>query len=355
MKKNTIFVSVLVITIIIAGLFISCKPETEPTQPTQPTQPSKPSEPAKEAKLLRLAVPYPAGDEMCVHFDDFIAQFNETAAGEYEMKLFPAETLVKVPESFDAVRTGAVEMTSVACNIFAGIDPRLGAAGLPMLSNNVEANAALCIELEPLFSDLYAEHNQKLINTYHTDGLEVHSNKPLKTLDDWSGLIIAAIDPECAAMADVLGASSVVVPWTETYSALEKGVVDATFHSTEFALIGKLYDVTTFTLMFFSIPTMLVTSINMDVWNEMPANLQDKMLELGDWSQANRNEYFITAHTKKIQTLRDLGQEVYILPKEERDKWVELAMPYTEGRLAEMGDFGQQVKEIVDKVNSEFP
>jgi TRAP-type transport system periplasmic protein len=355
MKKLSVLISILVITLILATMFVSCKTTTEPTQPTQPTQPTKPSEPVKEPKLLRLAVPYPAGDMMCVHFDEMIAEFNAAAGGEYEMKLFPAETLVKVPESFDAVRTGAVEMTSVASNIFAGIDPRLGAAGLPMLVNNEPANAALCIELAPLYSDLYAEYNHKLINTYQTDGLEVHSNKPIKTLDDWKGIIIAAIDPECAALADVLGASSVFIPWTETYGALEKGVVDATFHSTEFAIIGKLYDVSEFTLMFFAIPTMLVTSINMDVWNEMPANLQDKLMELGAWSQANRNEYFLAAHDEKIKILEDFGQEVYVLPKEERDKWVELAMPYTEGRLAEMGDFGQQVKSVVDKVNSEYP
>ncbi|MEJ2739061.1 MAG: hypothetical protein P8105_04410, partial [Dehalococcoidia bacterium] len=153
MKKLSVLISILVITLILATMFISCKTTTGPTQPTQPT---KPSEPAKETKLLRLAVPYPAGDMMCVHFDEFIAQFNEAAAGEYAMKLYPSETLVKVPESFDAVRTGAVEMTSVASNIFAGIDPRLGAAGLPMLVNNEPANAALCIELAPLYNDLYS-------------------------------------------------------------------------------------------------------------------------------------------------------------------------------------------------------
>ena len=83
MKKLSVLISILVITLILATMFVSCK--------------------AKEAKLLRLAVPYPAGDMMCVHFDEFIAQFNEAAAGEYEMQLYPSETLVKVPESFDAV------------------------------------------------------------------------------------------------------------------------------------------------------------------------------------------------------------------------------------------------------------
>jgi TRAP-type C4-dicarboxylate transport system substrate-binding protein len=348
MKKTSIFVSVLVITLILASMVISCKSATEPTQPTESAKP-------KESKLLRLAVPYPAGDEMCNHFDQFIAQFNEAAAGEYEMKLYPAETLIKVPESIDAVRTGAVEMTSVACNIFGGLDPRFAAAGLPLTINNVKANAYLCETITPVLSELYAEFNHKLINTYQTDGLELHSNKPIKTMDDWSGMIIAAIDPECAKLSEILGASSVVVPWTEVYSALEKGVVDATYHSTEFALIGKLYDVTSFTLMWFAMPTMLVTSINMDVWNKMPENLQNKLLELGQWSMQNRNEYFIAAHDEKIKTLRDLGQEVYILPKEERDKWVDLAKPYTDERLAGMGEFGEQVRIYIDQANKRFP
>jgi TRAP-type C4-dicarboxylate transport system substrate-binding protein len=351
MKKLSIFISVLVVILLAAGMVLSCKTTTQPTQPTQPTQSAKPKEPI----LLRLAVPYPAGDMMCVHFDEMIAQFNEAAGGDYEMKLYPSETLVKVPESFDAVRTGAVEMTSIAANIFAGLDPRLGAIGLPLIVNNVRANAAIAERVMPLYNDVYAEYNQKIINCYQTDALEVHSNKPIKTLKDWSGVLIAAIDPECAKLAEIVGASSVFVPWTETYSALEKGVVDATFHSTEFALIGKLYDVSSFTLIWASIPTLLATSINMDVWNKMTANLQNKLLELGQWSLKNRNEYFIAAHDEKIKTLRDLGQEVYILPKEERDKWVELAKPYADERLAAMGEFGAQIKQLVDEVNKQFP
>jgi TRAP-type C4-dicarboxylate transport system substrate-binding protein len=337
MKRLSILLSVSLIILLVISLVISCTPKP------------------KEVVTLRFAVPYPAGDEMCMHLDEMIKQFNEAAGGEYQMKLYPSETLVKIPEMFDAVRTGAVEMASVAAGIFAGIDQRLGAGGLPFLLNNVQANAAICEPLTPLYSELYAEYNHKVINCYQTDGLEVHSKKPIKTLEDWNGLLIAAIDPECAKLAEILGAGSVVIPWTEVYSSLEKGVVDATFHSTEFALIGKLTDVSSFTLMVFAIPTVLVTSINMDVWNAMPKDVQDTLLDLGQWSMQNRNEYFISQHDVKIETLRDLGQEVYIVPKAERDKWVELARPYLEERLAAMGDFGQKVKQIADEVNRQYP
>jgi TRAP-type C4-dicarboxylate transport system substrate-binding protein len=53
----------------------------------------------------------PGGDDPTFVITSAMAErFNERTGGEYEIKIFPAETLVKVPESLDAIRTGAVEM-----------------------------------------------------------------------------------------------------------------------------------------------------------------------------------------------------------------------------------------------------
>jgi len=56
-----------------------------------------------------------------------------------------------------------------------------------------------------------------------------------------------------------------------------------------------------------------------------------------------------------IQLFKKMGIDVYILPKDERARWAQLVQPYINEQLNGLGDFGQQIKAIADKVNAQYP
>ena len=58
---------------------------------------------------------------------------------------------------------------------------------------------------------------------------------------------------------------------------------------------------------------------------------------------------------KDMQSFKEKGVDVYILPKEERDRWIEKMLPYKEEQLKKFGEFGQKVKQIADDVNAKHP
>ena len=93
-----------------------------------------------KTKLLRLVVPTPPNEyPLSTGLDEMAQKFNARAQGEYKIEVFAGGALVKMPEYFDALRIGAVEIGSVAWTIFAFLDPRLGVIETPFLFNNNEA------------------------------------------------------------------------------------------------------------------------------------------------------------------------------------------------------------------------
>ena len=342
--------AILVVTLaLLAALLLpGCAEQATTSAPATSTTP------APEKVTLRLVIPNPPGDKLTVAAEQMGKRLSERTGGQYEIIVYPGEQLAKIPEYVDAVRTGVVEMFNAGWGIYAGIDPRL--AEIPLLYNNVRANAAASRETTALYNQVFEQKlNQKALACFTTAALEVESKKPIETLADWKGLLIGAINPECAALAQSLGAAPTIVMWTDAYEALSKGVVDAVFNSTQWTIIGNLYDVSDYVVRFYAIPTFLGYNINLDVWNKMPKNVQDILVEEA-WRAADEmNAAHIKAETEDKDILIGKGMEVFDVPAAERDKWKEAVRPYVDKKLLDMGDFGTKIKEIADKANSANP
>jgi len=340
MKKLTLLLPIMIAVLLISSLAISCAGEKGATP--------------EEPMILRLTIPTPAGDKLTVNAEELAQRFSERTNGAYQIKVYPGEQLVKVPEIMDAIRTGAVEMASIGLGIFAGLDP--GLAEVPLLYNNVRANAAACKPSADLYNEiLKGKLNQVALAIYTTGAQELISKKPVKTLADWKGLLVGATNPETAALTTALGGSPVVIPWTECYSNLEKGVVDAVLTSTQWTMISGLNDVASYVIRFYATPTFNTYLINLDVYNDMPKDVQEILIEEA-WKVADAMAaVHIQAENEDKAILESLGMEVYDLPTAERDKWIEAVKPYVDEKLTGLGDFGDEIREIAEKANAANP
>lgn len=340
MKKLTLLLPLMIAVLLISSLAVACAGPKGATP--------------EDPMILRLTIPTPAGDKLTVNAEELAQRFSERTNGAYQIKVYPGEQLVKVPETMDAVRSGTIEMASIGLGIFAGLDP--GLAEVPLLYDNVRANAAACRPSVELYNEILEEKlNQVALASYTTGAQELISTKPVKTLADWKGMLIGATNPESAALAKALGASPVVIPWTECYSNLEKGVVDAVLTSTQWAMISGLNDVASHVTRFYSTPTFNTYLINLDYFNDMPKDVQDILIEEAWKAADDMSAAHIQSGIDDKEILEGLGMEVYDLPKAERDKWVAAVKSYVDEKLANLGDFGKELKDIADKANAANP
>ena len=315
------------------------------------------SAPAGGKKVtLREALIHPATDYMAKYTVTAAARFNNTFPGKYELTVHPGAALMGMAESLDGVRTGVVEIGQYPPGVFSNLDVRFSSAELPFLYNNIEANIAACKELLPVYSELLEKnYNQKALALWTATSLDLISKKPIRTMADWKGVVAQAINPPCAAVITALGGSPVSIDFPDAYSSLSKGVVTAGMYATTQMVEYNMWEVAKFVVPVYMVPTFIVSAINLDVWKSLPKDVQDSLLKEHQKLADDLNGLYEVLVTTNPKTLADKGVEVYILPKDERDRWHAAIQPYVDEQLKKMGDFGKKITEIANKINAKYP
>ncbi len=312
----------------------------------------------KKPVTLRLVVPAPAGDWPMTFKDlELAKRFNERAKGEYVMEVHAGGALAKLPEYFDAVRIGAIEMADAPWAMYSNLDPRLGLIETPFLFDNMDASTSAIKQLEPLYDQILQEKfNAKGFGLLNSGGMQLFSTKPVKTLEDWKGLLCGAISPPTAVLIKELGGSPVTIMWTDMYESMQKKVIDATTQGTHGGLILGLPDICKHLTIFLGVSGWNGYSINLDLWKKMPKHiqeiLQEETVKAADWMTKTTCTVLGDGDMKAF---KEKGVSVYFVPKAERDRWEKMLTPYKEKQLVTFGELGQKIKKIAEDANKRHP
>ena len=155
--------------------------------------------------------------------------------GRLEITPFPAGAIVPVTECLDAVRNNVMQAMWQGPVYFSGKNPAFAALGELTIAweHPMDGDAFMYkgggVEL---LRELYKPFGVFSVGPI-IYGMESYpSKKPLRRLEDFKGLKIRIPQGMEAELLTKLGASVIVLPGTEVYSALDKGVIDATNWST---------------------------------------------------------------------------------------------------------------------------
>jgi TRAP-type C4-dicarboxylate transport system substrate-binding protein len=341
MKKYFLVLVALIMALSVMGAFTACSNTDETAEPV----------------VLRLAVPSPAGDPIVTNIEKWVKQFNEQAKGKYVIEIHPGESLVKFPDSLDALRTGAVEIDVWPIGAFSSVEPNFAAAELPFLVNSVQADAAMQVSMLPVYNDITTKKfNCKILYSFTCLGSDIMSTKPIQTLADWKGLLTQSVSPQTANIIQLLGGAPVAMGFGDAYGALQKKTIEATSQSTSFMIQFKLNEVAKYVLSGYLTPAAVAVAINMDVYNKMPKDMQNLLTKICNQAQTDTNNFFIDIYNQNLKTLTDSGVTVYRLPKAERDQWAQLIKPYGDELYGKMSaDFAKKVKDIGTDLDKKYP
>lgn len=372
MKRLSLLVSILLATILVSSLVISCTEPEAVTETQTATQTATEVETATETQtatqtetetevlepiLIRVTTPVPPGDVLSDGLQEGLDRFNARANGLYEIKMFPGGQLAAFPESLDVVRTGAVEGAAVPLAAFGGAVPEFGLSELPFLYNNGDANAYAVIGMREVYNELLEEQmNQTSICTFTVGGLNLLCSKyHIKTLEDLEGLVVGCDTPPGTMLIEGLGGSGIVVNFTEDYSNLQKGVFDAKTSAPQYIEIAKLYEVAEYYTVFYGLGSLYSVSINLDIYNAMPQDIKDILLEEMGKAAADLSELFVNSVNTLREPLEAEGLQFYFLPLEERERWKAMVYPGSLAALEGAGEIGAKLKAIIDEANAMFP
>lgn len=211
-------------------------------------------------------------------FVDFCDRLKVSSNGRLIIQPFAAGAVTGAFETLDAVSSGILQAQSSFPGYWTGKD-----AGLAVLGDfvfgydqpwQVEAWFYHRGGLQ-LLRDAYAKYNLYPIGASWWGAESIVSKKAINKMEDFKGVKFRSPQGMTAEVLTKLGASIVVLPGGEVYSALDKGVVDAADWGTVsmnermgFHAIAKNP-----TKLFHSMPFQDF-AVNLDAWKKLPDDLK---------------------------------------------------------------------------------
>jgi len=262
-------------------------------------------------------------------FEDFCKRVGAATGGRLEIQPFSAGAVVGVFETLDAVSAGVLDAQSTAPVYWSGKD-----AGFSMIGDlnfayqhpwQAEAWYYHRGGLDML-REAYARFNVYPVGVSWWGQEALVSKKPLKTTDDFKGLKVRTPQGMFAEIISKLGASVIVVPGGEVYSALDKGVVDAADWATESMnfRMGFFEVAKTSVRIGHSMPSQEF-AVNKGKWDELPADLKaivGSCVREWTWDQVQR---IAVEDTNALEQIRGKGATAGTMEAAEIDKMRALA------------------------------
>ena len=209
----------------------------------------------------------------------FVDDVQTMSGGRVAIEMFYSSSVVKSVETFDAAATGILDGDMTGGAYQTGKNPAFQFVGDPMGGYNTPWQQYAWFYYgggEELADALYHQFNMELIGWWVYGQESLASTKPLagpEDLQDWKFRSPPGLETE---IFDKLGASPIVMDFTEVFTALETGIIDGADASGLANNVGLgLYDIAKHATYpgFHSMPSDHL-AIRKDVWDGLPEDIQ---------------------------------------------------------------------------------
>lgn len=202
----------------------------------------------------------------------------------------------------------------------------------------------------PEFTSVYeTDYNQKFVGIGVSDPYGFYSTKEVKSLDDVNGMKIGAAGINLSWI-EGSGAVGVQTSLNDTYQNLQTNVCQATIQPTHSCINLKVYEVAPYYLdANFNVVPFNAITVNMDTWNELPAEVQAIISEVGEGYLDYEANYINEIHEQDLKELEEKGCTIITLSREEQEKWAASLPDIVSGLVKNLDAAGYKGAEIVER------
>jgi len=314
-----------------------------------------PAKPAKQI-VLKLQVYQPPQHMIATSNHKIAPEFEKMTDGRAKIEVYDSQTLAKVTEFLEVTQRGVIDITSPSLPRHAGPAPLLDwAGGVPFIWRNAPGMInAIEYGLDELTNEavLAAGFDKVLtMGAYYVGAYQLgFKGAEVKVPDDLKGLTVNATGAVLAKYIEACGGSTVAMPTSEVYDALERGIADGAFgvwsnwrdwgwlEPADYLLECPI---TTYALAFF---------INTDSLAKLEEEDQESLLTWIRYAQACLSRDYMMADTIASAEVAK-GMTFYTPTSEEFALWQEKAQPLIQEWIEKSGEFGPRAMEIIEKYN----
>ena len=202
--------------------------------------------------------------------EPFAEEVMEATDGRVRITIYPGGALGKPPEQYDAAVTGITEIAFGLHGYTTGKFPLVSVMELPFMAESAGEGSTALWSLYEEFPEIQAEHpGVKVLWLWTTEAGQLVTKKPVQELEDLKGMKLRCPSVAQKAMIEAWGATPVMMPVSELYDSLQKGVVDGTLMPLSGIYSFNLHEICNYvTIGDFYVSTLFVV-MNLDSWNKI--------------------------------------------------------------------------------------
>lgn len=212
----------------------------------------------------------------------FAKLVKEKTKGRAEIELFLNAELGTERENAEMVKNGAIEMTASGLSGIGLYVPGLDVLELPYLYSSMEELDRIATALLPKMQKMLNNKGFQSVGFLYLGPRSTISVKPLRKFEDFKNLKLRVPEsPLYVGMAKAMGAAPTPVAFTEVYTSMQTGIVEAmeggadTVHKQRFYEVAKYF---TLTRHIFHVQYVV---INKKFFDKLPADIQKALMEAG--------------------------------------------------------------------------
>jgi len=245
--------------------------------------------------------------------------------------VFPNAMLYSGDTEFAALQSGAIQMIAPSFSNMSVVDPAWLAMDLPFAFADQQAvNAALQGELgRRLLGTLNAHKVQGA--AFWANGFKqmTSSVRPLQVPEDFRNQTFR-IQPSqmLVSQFQALGASTVKIPFNETYGMLKDRAADGQENTISNIATKRLYQVQKYMTISNHGYLGYVVLFNKKFWADLPPDVQRLLEQALEETTSWLHRETASMHAKQLRELEEIdGFTVHKLTEEERQQWIRQLEP----------------------------
>jgi TRAP-type C4-dicarboxylate transport system substrate-binding protein len=197
--------------------------------------------------------------------------------------------VVSLPElgltGFELVRvtrSGLVDVADVIFAYVAGDVPAIEGVDLPGLFPDLNTSVKAHVAFMPVIKKNEDKLGGVVLGGYLWPGQYIFSRKPVRGPADLKGLKVRVYGTAQTEFANAMGMEPVSIAFAETYTALERGTVDAAITGTYPGFALKFYEVTKFLVDVNHGPVAGALVVSKRTWDKLTPDTRALMTKLGE-------------------------------------------------------------------------
>ncbi len=284
-------------------------------------------------------------------FEPWAKKINEMSNGKVKVTFFPGGALGKTPDHYNLAEKGIADISYTLHDYTPGRFPMTTVFELPFIIKSATNTSKAMWRVYEEFPEFSKEYDRvKVLALFcHPAGNFNTVHKPIRTLEDFKGMKFRTASPHVTEALKIFGAVPVNMPITETYTALERGVVEGTVLPWEGNFVFKLSELLKYsTETDFYTMTMMVV-MNKRKWNSLPDDVKKIIDETTGMAMSEEagKVYDQTDDPMKKLCMKN-GMQDFEFPSAEKEKLEMLTMPLREEWVKNMEAKGLPGKAVLD-------